>query len=228
MKKICYGLCALLLGTSAFAESKFYTEAGVAYVALRGANYETGIEPSLALANTVPGAPVPQSIFTVLGEDKSTWAPFISAGYTFSERVGVRLAYHFVGNLSASVKSTLLVGGDVVLGDVSLRFNDEVHVLSLAPEFKWPVTGGLRLTVSPELNWVASRGEVLATTLNPVINVLPRGIRNKQALTLGASVGAIWALSDQCDLAVGYKYSDLKPSWGRAAHMVSGSLRWRF
>lgn len=228
INKICFGLCALLLGSPAFAESKFYAEAGVAYVALRGASYETGATPSLTLANTVPGTPLPTSTFAILGEDKSTWAPFVSAGYHFSEHIGVRLGYHYVGNLNASVKSTLLVGGDVVLGDVSLRFNDEVHVLSFAPELRWPIADKLRLTFSPELNWVTSRGEILATTSNPVINIVPRRARNEQELTFGASVGALWSLSDKCDLSLSYKYSDLKPSWGRAAHMLSGALRWNF
>lgn len=221
-------LLTALLTCSAFAESKFYTDAGVSYTLLKGATYTSGLQPSYALASLVPGAPVPTSIFALLNEDKSQWAPFIAAGYAFSDRVGVRISYHYLGRLTANSKSTLLVGGDVVLGDVSLRFNDTVHLFSLSPEFSFPVLGKLTLTFSPELNWVASRGEVLASTLNPVINVLPSRVRNEQGFSFGASVGARWSLTEQCDFTVGYKYTDLKPSWGRQAHLLSGGLHFKF
>jgi hypothetical protein len=232
MKTIRYFLLPLIFFASrTFADSNFYTEAGVSYAALHGASYgsaASGFDPTLSLSNIVAGAPAPTSTLTVLSEDKSQWAPFVAAGYTFTDRIGLRLSYQYIGSLSARAKSTIIVGGDAVLGEVSFRFNDKVHVVSLAPVFTWPLASKLTLTFSPEVNWIASRGEILASTDSPQINIAPRQVRNEQDVSVGASVGARWFLTEKCDLILGYKYTDLKPSWGRQAHLFSGGLHWRF
>jgi opacity protein-like surface antigen len=111
----------------------------------------------------------------------------------------------------------------------STTYKDEIHLISFAPEFKWPITHRLKLAFSPELNWVMDHGETLVSTTNPLIDiVLPRRVKNEQELTIGASAGVAWSLTDSVALAVRYKYVDLKPSRGREAHVVSSSIRWSF
>ena len=217
-----------LLSTSAFAQLIVYTEAGVSYAALQGADYSSGIQASLATGSMVPGAPVPKSTNTIFAEDKSSWASDLAAGYAFSDRIGVRLDNPHLGKLPASAKATIIIVGDAALGDLSFRFNDTVHVLSLAPEINWPLTGKFMLTMSRELNWVASRGEVLVSTTSTSLTVVPWRERNEQEFSLGALAGVRYAFTERCDLNLGYKYSDLKPSWSREAHMISGGLKVNF
>jgi hypothetical protein len=187
-----------------------------------------GITPASSI---VPGA-TPLTAFTstprLAGEDKSKFTPFVAVGYSFSDRLGLRLSYHYVSNLNARAKAFSLVGGDALAENIFYTFKDDVHLLSLSPEFKLPLTDKLVMTFSPELNWVANRGEVLLTTTNPALEVVPRWEHNDQGFTLGASIGLGWAWTERCALEVRYKYADLKPSRGREANIVSSAVRWTF
>ncbi len=221
-------LSSLLIASPVLAQPKFYTEAGIDYVQLYGANYASEFTQGISNGSTIAGFPVPGSTVRLLDDDKSAWAPSVAAGYTFSERVGLRLSYHYLGQLSAGERISVLVGGDASLGDVLVRFNDTVHLITLAPQFEWPITGRISIELAPELNWVASRGEVLTTASNPSITVLPRRTRNEEGFSFGASIRAKWVFTEKWDLTLGYKYADLQPSWGRQAHLITAGLRLHF
>lgn len=208
----------------AFAESSLNTEAGVSYVFIRKARYETG------------------SITTgVLSEDKSQVAPFVAIGHSFSESVSLRLSYQYIGNLNATTQSVFQIalppGTNVpnpLIPNFTNQYHDSVHVLGLAPEFKWRLSPKLGLTFSPELNWAADRGTILSTEIHdqpisPFTAVAPKqASHTAENFSLGASAGVLWSLSERCSLAFSYRYTELQPSWNRQAHILSAALRWHF
>jgi opacity protein-like surface antigen len=214
MKTFALSLLALLLSSSAFADAKLYAEAGLSHVVLRDARYEAYPSP------------------LAVSEDRRQAAPFIAAGYSFNPLLGLRLSYHFIDDLSATTQFPHPPGppGQPVIALVTWgHYRDDVHLLSLAPELKWPATGKLTFILAPALNWVASRGEVSYSFTGgiPFVPVLPRGHRDS-AFTFGGSVGAAWSVSTHVALSIAYQYADLEPSFERTAHVFSGALRWNF
>ena len=215
----------------AFAESRFYTEAGVSYVALMGAHY-TDNAPSGPAVAVYP--PILEWTRSQDSKDSPKWAPFLALGYSFTERLGVRLSYQYIANLDAHSewRSRFSPGYETLVGVMApyslTSYKEDVHVLSLAPELNWSVTNSLAVTFAPELNWVASRGEAEESYVTYYTASVSRRDRNEQAFTLGASASAVWSLTDRCKFVVRYKYVDLKPSWGREAHIVSGLVRLGF
>jgi hypothetical protein len=231
MKTTTFCLLLILLGAPLFAETGFYTEAGLGYVVLRGAHYRDDA-PSLVSIAIYP--PILEWHRSSAVDDKSTGAPFVALGYSFNDRLGVRLTYQYIADLTARSewRSTLSPGYETLVGVLapylSICRSDDIHVLSVAPELAWPVTRSCRVTFSPELNWVASRGEVVRSLVTYYTPDVSRQVRNEQQFTLGGSVGLLFDLTEKVALSVGYKYADLKPSWDREAHILSGSIRLRF
>ncbi len=231
MKIISYCFCTVLFSTAAFAESRFYTEAGASYVMLMGAHYPSGA-PSLASVAVYP--PILEWTRSHDNKDTPKWAPFVAVGYSFTDWLGVRLSYQYIANLTARTewRSRFAPGYETLVGVLApiftTTYEEDIHVLSLAPEFRWPVTSAVAVTFSPELNWVASRGEVQESYVTYYTPTVTRRVRNEKEYTLGVSAGAVWSLTKRCDLVFRYKYADLKPSFGREAHILSGAIRLGF
>jgi opacity protein-like surface antigen len=209
-KSIASLVCVLSAVTAANAQSKFYAEAGVSYFDLQGATFADS-----AASNV-----------TAVGVDDSAWAPFIAAGYSFSEHIGLRFTYQYVNDVRSEVNRTYAAGSGSYV--VNARYSDDLHVLALAPEFKWIISPKLTLSLSPELNWVAMREDMRLHTDAPSITVVPRSSRSEEEFTFGASAGLAWAINERSALTLAYKYVDLKPSWDRTANVVSAGLRWKF
>jgi len=235
MKILKYCSIALVLSTVAFAESKFYADAGVSYVTLSGASYQDRsgltVTSSTKTASGVNGDNL-NAIMNLKNEDRSTMAPFLAVGYSFSDWLEMRLSYQYIGHLTAQTESvTSLIPNAVYPPGVyantyATHYNDDVHLLSLAPEIEWPVADKLKLMFSPQLNWVLDRSEVQESAA-----FYPFGsstAQTRQKFSLGASVGAMWSCSKRCDLTASYQYADLNPSRGRQANIFSGAVRWRF
>jgi hypothetical protein len=236
MKILKFYSIALVFSTVAFAESKFYAEAGVSYVALSGASYQDRsgltVTSSTKTASEVNGDNM-NAIMNLKNEDRSTMAPFLAVGYSFSDWLGMRLSYQYIGHLTAQTESeTSLIPNAIyppgaLANTFATHYNDDVHLLSLAPEIKWPVTDKLKLMFSPQLNWVLDRSEVQESAAFYPARFSSTA-QTRQKLSLGALVGAMWSCSKRCDLTASYQYADLNPSRGRQANIFSGAVRWRF
>lgn len=203
-------VCALFAVTAANAQSKFYAEAGVSYLDLRDATFPSNGSSSI----------------TSVSVDDSAWAPFIAAGYSFTQHLGLRFSYQYVNNVRSELDRTYSSGEDSYI--VNSRYSDDLHVLALAPEFTWALTPKLSFSLSPEINWIAMREDMHSHTDAPSITVVPQTSRTEEEFTFGASVGVSWALDERSALTLAYKYVDLKPSWDRTANVVSAGLRWKF
>lgn len=203
---------SLLSAAALRAETNFRAEAGVSYFALHGARFENQPAP------------------LALDQDGGRWAPFVAGSYAFTERVGVRLSYHYVHNLSATAEYGYPPGpGDVHPQVVTWgHYDDDIHLVTLAPQLKWAFNDRVSATVAPGLNWVASRGTVGYSTLNPAVTLPARRGRNESGLTLGAAAGLAWAVGEQGTFSLSYQWVDLDPSWNREAHVFSGGLGWQF
>ena len=215
MKTLTLSLVAGLLAVSdasAIEQSSFYAEAGVSYLALREARFERTMDP----LRTSGG--------------RSEAAPFIAGGVSFSEHFGLRLSYHYVDEIDAVAEfPSPPWGGPVTTPVVTWGYyEDEVHLVGLAPELRWAAGPKLRFTLAPTLNWVTSRGEVWYAAPNATILPGPARRYGKEDFTFGGSVGLVWTLTDQAAVSVGYQYANLKPSFDRTAHIVSGAFRWNF
>ncbi len=203
---------ALLLASTAAAESKIFAEAGVSYFALRGADFDG---PNVLSASG----------------GRNEVAPFVAAGYRFTETFALRLSYHHVNEIASTVQYGYppATGGDVNIPMVVWgEHRDRVHVVGLAPELRWTLGDRLSATVSPALNWVASSGGVRYWTNSPAITIIPWRPHDDDALTFGGSLGLAYSLSERTGLSIAYQYADLDPSWGREAHIFSGALRLNF
>lgn len=201
-----------LLTTAAAAQTTFYAEAGVSYLALRDARFETAPDP----LRTSGG--------------KSEAAPFIAGGVSFTERFGLRLSYHYVDQINASAQFPSPPAGGPITTPVVVwgYYQDEVHLVGLAPEFRWAAGPKLRFTIAPVLNWVASRGEVWYAAANAAVLPGPSRRPSDEDFTFGGSLGLEWSLTEHAAISLSYQYADLQPSFDREAHLISGALRWNF
>lgn len=203
------------LSATVVAKAQFYVEAGVSFVGLADGRFER----------------TPDAFFSDDGEEA---APFIAGGYSFSERFGMRASYHYIGDIKASAGYGHPPGmPDPVLPVVVYgHYKDDVHLVGLAPELRWAATEKLKLTFSPMLNWVASRGVARyaygATPPTTLLAPIPNRRHRDEGLTFGASIGMAWMIGERSTLSLSYQYTDLEPSWDRVAHLVSGALRWNF
>lgn len=201
----------MALVCAARAATSFQAEAGASYFFLREARLER--------------APTPLST-----DEPGKFAPFVAGSLAFNERVALRLSYAFLDNARATAvfpgppgvpPSPLAV---VVWG----RYRDDVHVVSLAPEFTWTLRPRLAFAVAPQVNWVASRGVVSYSTNSALLLLVAPQPRNDDGLTLGAAAKLRWTLGARASLSLGYEYVDLAPSFGRRAQVLSGGWRWNF
>ncbi len=202
-----------LLAVAARADSRFFAEGG----------------GSLVLVGTASLPTTPNFSVSRQSNDRTKGAPYISAGVSFSERFRLRLSYHYIADLE-STQTTTWAGGPTFAPeyDFHIRSSDDVHIVGLAPELIWPVSQRVSLSVSPVLNWVASRGALHFSTNAPNISIIPRIDHRDDDFTFGGAVGLTWALAERMDAVFSYQYTDLKPSFGRTAQLLSAGLRWRF
>lgn len=212
MKIITLSLLAASAAATALAQPKFYAEAGLSYFALRSAQFEA--------------APAPLRV-----NEGSRAAPFIAAGYSFTERFGLRLSYHYVHDITATAAFPRQPGDPeevelpvVVYG----QYKDDVHLVGLAPEFRWSLAPAWQLTISPVLNWVESRGEVRYSSSVPTFAAIPDRRVHDDGFTFGGSIGLEWTIAERAALSLSYQYTDLDPSFDREAHIFSGGVRWKF
>lgn len=197
-----------LLVVPVVASAKIQPEVGVSYFALRDTELERGSYP----------------LWT---DEPSETSPFVAATYEFNERFGLRLSYHYLDD----VRTTTQLGsppGSPLAVVVWGHFNDDVHLFSAAPEFRWSLAPKLTFAIAPQLNWVASKGVVSYSTNDPLVLLVAPRKWDDDGVTLGGSARFLWSLGRRAALTLGYQYLDLDPSFGREAHVVSGGVQWSF
>lgn len=165
-----------------------------------------------------------------LGTDEPTKAaPFIAVATDLTENIGLRLSYQFVNDVSSTARFSSPSGAPSLLPtSIWSVQEDDIHLLGLAPEFKWKLAPSLSLALAPELHWVASRGVVSYGTNNPAVSLVAPRTRNDNGFTLGGAARARWSISRQASVSLGYEYVDLDPSFGRRAHVIAAGFGWRF
>src|SRR4051812_8819162 len=105
------------LAATVLPAAEFRPEVGASYFSFHDARYEGSQAPFQT-------------------DEPGQWAPYVAVTAGFSPHVGLRLAYHYVRDIEATVgygspPGTLLPV--VVYG----HYRDTVHLLSLSPEFSW-------------------------------------------------------------------------------------------
>lgn len=208
MKIISRLLFPLLLAAPVAGTAQWTAEAGAGYFQLEDAHLEQSPRP---LTLDEPGR----------------IAPFVAATYGFTPRFGLRMSYQFVNNARATAQLGSPPGSPLTV-IVWGHYRDDIHVLSVAPEFSWLVAPKLTLAVAPQLNGVVSRGQVRYSTDYLAIMLVPPHRRNDEGLTPGATARLAWALGARTTVSLGYQFLDLEPSFDRQAHVFSGGLQWRF
>jgi hypothetical protein len=167
--------------------------------------------------------PHPTPVSGTIKEDDAVWAPFVAADYSISQRLGLRLSYHYIDSVTYAIEHP--VEPQPSAWFISTRYTDDLHLLTLAPELKWALGNKTTISVAPQLNWIHVK-QVFGTFTNaPHVSVLPPVKRTKEAFTFGASAGVTWQLGRRWGLALRYSYLDLDPSWGRRSHVISGGVR---
>lgn len=161
-------------------------------------------------------------------DEPTKTAPFIAATYAFNDRFGLRLAYHYLDDVHTSAEFGHIPGEVVPQVVVWGHFRDDVHVLSLAPEFNGSLAPRLKFAIAPQVNWVASRGVVSYSTNDPLVLLIGPRDRDDDGFTFGGSARVIWSLGERAAVSLGYQYIDLDPSFDRTAHVLSGGLLWGF
>jgi hypothetical protein len=183
-------------------------EAGYSHFAFRDSDPEPGIGTRTA-------------------DESSRGAPFIAGSMTLTNRIGLRLSYHYIDDIRTTADlilppdwpATISVRGD---------YRDNVHLVTLAPEYGWSPRPRLLLAISPQLHWVNSRGHVSYSTNSPEVVLPDPERRNRHGFTLGISGRIGLTLSERSAAFAGYGFSDLDPSFGRQAHVFSGGFSYAF
>ena len=156
--------------------------------------------------------------------------PSSAAAYAWTEQFALRLSYQFLNHVEATAQFGSPPGSPpsplpVV---VSGHYQDDIHVVGLAPEFRLAVASAFTLALAPQLNWVGSRGTVGYSSPSALILFAPPRERNADGFTFGGSIRLLWSLGGRASLTLAYQYLDLEPSFGRETHVFSGALRWNF
>lgn len=218
-------ITSLFIGSSfaVAASPGFFLEAGAGYAFLHGADYASSgfIYDTGAAQSTITGS-------QTVDEEDGVGTAVLAAGYTFSERFGVRLSYQNLGRATTTFTSDVVIANDVIAAAVHSRYSDQVEIVALAPEFRWAPRRNLTLVFTPEANWVRSDAEIAVVTNHPAISVAPRSTRTRDEITLGGGVAGEWSVTAHLALVTRYQYVNLEPSWGRHAQIVTGTLQWRF
>lgn len=196
-----------LAGVAAAAPA-FHAELGASYFLLRNSDPQPGSH-------------------RLSVDEPEKLAPFVAGAYEFSERFSLRLSYHYLSDVSTVAELGSPPGSPLAVV-VWGHYDDDVHLVSAAPEFKWSLAPRLSLGVAPQLNWVASRGVVSFSTHNPAVLLVGPQRRHDDGLTLGGAARLLWSIGKNSVVSLGYQYVDLDPSFGREAHVFSGGLLWRF
>jgi hypothetical protein len=197
-----------MLATPVVASPAIQPEIGVSYFFLRHTALERGS-------------------YRLSIDEPEKFAPFVAANAELNDWLGLRFSYTFVNN----ARTTAMLGsppGSPLTVVVWGHYDDDIHVVSAAPEFKWRFTPALSLGVAPQVNWVASRGTISYSTDNPTVLLVGPRDRHDDGFTLGGSARLLWSLSARATLTLGYQYLDLDPSFDREAHVISGGLQWKF
>lgn len=204
-------LIPLLVAAPVIASAQWTAEAGAGYFRPENAHLES--------------SPTPLTL-----DEPSRLAPYVAATYGFTPRFGLRMSYQFVNNARATAQFGSPPGSQPPVLPIVVwgHYHDDIHVVSAAPEFTWPLAPQLTIGIAPQLNWVASRGRVSYSTDYPLILLVAPRDRNEDGLTLGGSVRVRWALGPRASAVAGYQYIDIEPSFDRTAHVFSGGLQWKF
>ncbi|HEY0946817.1 MAG TPA: hypothetical protein VGD81_16165 [Opitutaceae bacterium] len=200
---------SLALAASAGATPTIQVELGASHFWLRNTHGEDNVDPLRV-------------------DEPTKTAPFVAATYAFNQRFGLRLSYHYLDNVETAAEFGHPPGEVVPQVVVLGRFRDDVHVVSLAPEFNWNLTPRLKFAIAPQVNWVASRGVVSYATNDPSVLLVGPRERDADGFTLAGSTRLIWALGERAAVSLGYHYIDFDPSFGRTAQVLSGGLLWTF
>jgi opacity protein-like surface antigen len=161
-------------------------------------------------------------------EDKTAGAIRVAGGAELTEHMGLELAYTRTGDYRATVQYYNLVGGDARVDTLRSDFTRNLDVVTLAPEFRWPLSATLSLSVSPQLNWIRTVEKVRNSSNNPTITYIPYYRRTQDDVTFGAAVGAAWRVSARWDVTLDYTYIDQKSDWYENAHLLTAGVRFRF
>ena len=163
-------------------------------------------------------------------ENPEKSVPFVAVAMALSEAFALRLSYHALND----VETTAMFGSPpsdpspplpvVVWG----HYRDDVHLLTVTPEFKWRIHSALTLGAAPQLNWVKSDGVISYSTNNALVLLQAPRERDDDGFTLGATTRLSWAVGSRVSASLSYQYSDLGPSFHRRAHVVSAGLEWKF
>ena len=204
-------LAGVLFACPAIMAAEIRSEIGASFFAVRHARLEQSPSP---LSSDEPGRT----------------APYVAATYGLNERIAIRLSYHYLND----VRTTAQFAGPPGIPPsplpvfVSGHYVDDVHVLSVAPEYHWAIAPALSFSVAPQLNWVTSRGVVSYSTNSALILLVAPRERNDEGFTWGGAVRMQWSLGARAALAAGYQFVDLEPSFDREAHVFSAGLSWKF
>lgn len=204
-------LLGLALSVSAWAQSPIKLEAGVSHFFIRQGNPESGQAP-LAI------------------DDPDKTAPFIAASMDLSDLFTLRLSYRYVSDLHTvatygSPPSAPPPNTPVVVWG---HYEDDLHLISFAPEFKWTLSPGWTWAIGPQVNWVASRGRISYSTTDPTVQLVAARGRNDDGFTLGGTTRVSYDLGERSALSLEYQFVDLEPSFNRESHILTASFQWKF
>lgn len=210
---ICCFLAALSTGAGPlFAAKKWYMEAGATHLSFNKGDYGAYL--------AVDPIPVPYHFpFGVNDEKRKQTAPFVAVGSQLTDWLGLRLSYHFLDDITAVATGGVVIGGDAI-DPRPIQIIAKVKWLTLAPELRWKIASQLALTFSPSANWISNKEIAYRIPERVMFDT-----RRTQSVTFGAAAGAVWTFTEHTALALSYGYTDFKPSRGREARLLSGSLR---
>ena len=204
-------LLGAISATSATASSAIQPEIGVSYFVLRS----TKLEPSPAALSV---------------DEPTKFAPFVAVKCDATPWLGLRLSYHFLNDLHTIANNAVPTGLPLSTLPVTVEnhYQDDVHLVSVAPEFTWSVAPQWTVAIAPQVNWVSSRGTISYSTNSPLLSLVAPRARNDDGFTLGGGGWVRWSPGARTTLSLGYHYLDLEPSFGREAHSFSGGVSWKF
>ena len=195
----------------ASAAPSLQTEVGASYFAVR----DTRLEGAANLLSV---------------DEPRKFAPFVAVRYACNDRFALRLSWQFLNDARTTATSGAPPGTPPSVPPfvVWSHYEDDVHLLSAAPEFAWNLSPQATFSLAPQLNWVASRGVASYSTLHPLILLPAPRARRDDGFTLGGAAQLRWSIGARTAISVGYQFMDLEPSFGRQANVISAGLQWRF
>jgi hypothetical protein len=193
--------------------------------AAQGITLEAGMSYFMLRHEQLEFSPAPLTV-----DQPDRLAPFVGLRTALTDRFGLRASYQFVNNVRATAQFGYPPGNPssplpiIVWG----HYDDDLHIFSLAPEITWLVAPRLNVALSPQLNWVKSRGLVRYSTDNALILLQAPRERSDDGFTWGGAARFDWAFSAKSGLFATYQLIDLEPSFERQAHVISAGMSWKF